>query len=105
MHYACFGSTQVPLEQLPGAGSVHHFLRSANNVYYLDGKVIQMYMFVETADINSVCKLACYDWIIYFAGTVLHPNEPLHLRKCLGPVIDVGPAMTEKILQHNGKVV
>ncbi len=34
-----------------------------------------------------------------------NPDEPLHLEKCLGHAIDVGPAMTAKILQHNGEVV
>ncbi len=34
-----------------------------------------------------------------------YPDEPLRLGRYLGPAIDVGPAMTAKILQHNGKVV
>ncbi len=78
---------------------------SANSVYLLDGKVPKTYMSGETADISQFCKLAWYDWIMYCPGTIDYPDEPLHIRKYLGPAIDVGPAMTAKILQQNGNVV
>ncbi len=42
---------------------------------------------------------------MYFLGTINYPDEPLCPGKYLGPVIDVGPARTAKILQHNGEVV
>ncbi len=42
---------------------------------------------------------------MYCLGNINYPSEPLCLGKYLGPAIDVGPAMTAKILQHNGKVV
>ncbi len=38
-------------------------------------------------------------------GTGDYPNEPLRLWKYLWSTIDVGPTMTAKILQNNGKVV
>ncbi len=50
------------------------------------------------------CELVWYNWIMYCPGTIDYPNEPLHLGKYLGPTIDVGPAMTAKILQHNSEV-
>ncbi len=59
----------------------------------------------ETADISQFCKLMWYNWIMYRPGTVDYPNEPLCLWKYLGPAIEVGPAMTAKLLQHNDKVV
>ncbi len=59
----------------------------------------------ETADISQFCELAWYDWVMYLPGTIDYPNEPLRLGKYLGPAIDVGPAITAKILQHKGKVV
>ncbi len=59
----------------------------------------------ETTDISQFCELAWYDRVIYCPGTFDYPNEPLHLKKYLGPAIDVGPAIAAKILQHNGKVV
>ncbi len=42
---------------------------------------------------------------MYCSGSVDYPNEPSHLRKYLGPAIDVGHAMTAKLLQYNDKVV
>ncbi len=78
---------------------------SANNVYCLDGKVPETYMSGDTADISQFCELVWYDWIMYCQGTIDYPNEPLRLGKYLGPTINVGPAMTAKILQHNGKLV
>ncbi len=78
---------------------------SANSVYRLDGKVPDTYMSGETADISQFCELALYNWIMYRPGTIDYPDEPLRLWKYLGPAIDVGLAMTAKILQHNGKVV
>lgn len=58
----------------------------------------------ETVKISQFCKLAWYNWIMYCLGTNEYPDERLHLGKYLGPVIDVGPAMTTKILQYNGEV-
>ncbi len=59
----------------------------------------------ETADISQFCKLAWYNWIMYCQGTIDFPDEPIHQGKYLGPAIDVGLAMTAKILQHNQEVV
>ncbi len=42
----------------------HICLHSVNSVYYLYGKVPDMYIFNETADISQFCDLVWYDWII-----------------------------------------
>ncbi len=78
---------------------------SANSVYCLDGKVPKTYMSGETANISQFCELAWYNWIMYCPGTIDYPDKPLRLGKYLGPAINVGPAMTAKILQRNGEVV
>ncbi len=75
---------------------------STNSVYRLDGKVLETYMSGETADNGQFCVLAWYDCIMYRPGTIDYPDEPLRLGRYLGPAIDVGPAMTAKILQQNG---
>ncbi len=59
----------------------------------------------ETADISQFCELAWYNWIMYCPGTIEYLDEPLRLGKYLGQTINVGPAMTAKILQQNGEVV
>ncbi len=76
-----------------------------NSIYCLDDKVPETYMPRETTDISQFCELAWYNWIMYCPGTIDYPDEPLRLRKYLGPAINVGPAMTAKIFQHNGEVV
>ncbi len=77
----------------------------ANSVNCLDGEVPETYMSGETADISQFFELTWYNWVMYCSGTIDYPNEQLHLGKYLGPAIDVGPAITAKILQHNGEVV
>ncbi len=57
----------------------------------------------DTADISQLCGLAWYDWIMYHPGTIDYPDEPSCLGKYLISGIDVGPAMTTNILQHNGE--
>ncbi len=79
--------------------------RSINSVYCLDGKVPKTYMSRESADIGQFCELAWYNRIMYNPGTIDYPDEPLCLGKYLGPAIDVGLAITTKMLQLNGKVV
>ncbi len=64
-----------------------------------------MDMSSETAGISQFCKLEWYKWIMYLPDTIGYPDKPLHLGMYLGPAIDVGPAMTAKILQQNGEVV
>ncbi len=59
----------------------------------------------ETADNSQFCVLAWYNWIMYRPGTIDYPDEPLCLGRYLDPAIDVGTAMTAKILQQNGEVV
>ncbi len=81
-----------------------HF-HSVNSVYRLDGEVPKTYMSGETADISQFFELAWYNWVMYRPGTVDYPDEPLQLGKCLVPALNVGPAVTAKILQHNGEVV
>ncbi len=58
----------------------------------------------ETADISQFCELGWYKWVKFRSTTVSFPVDPLVLGKYLGPSIDVGPAMTAKILTPTGKV-
>ncbi len=57
----------------------------------------------ETTDISQFCYW--YKWVEFRSTTISFPEDLLVLRKYLGPLIDVGPAMTTKILTPTGKVV
>ena len=61
----------------------------------------------ETADISPFCKLSFYEWVMYREDSkvVQYPDENPALGQYLGVAIDVGPAMTAKILKANGQVV
>ena len=59
----------------------------------------------ETSDISQFCEFAFYDWIMFRDQPVAFPDDNLVLGHYLGPAIDVGPALTAKILKANGEVV
>jgi hypothetical protein len=64
-----------------------------------------MVMSGETSDISQFCKFAFYDWIMFRDQPVAFPDDNPVLGRYLGPAIDMGPALTAKILKANGEVV
>ncbi len=74
---------------------------SVNSAYHLDGSIPKTYMSGETEDIGKFYEMTC----MCHPGTVDYPDESLHLGKYLGPTIDVGLAITAKLLQNNGEVL
>ena len=59
----------------------------------------------ETADISEFAEHGFYDWVKFRDVTVPFPEEKLILGRYLGPSVDIGPAMTAKILKDTGWVV
>ena len=59
----------------------------------------------ETSDISQFCKLEWFECIVYWDETVPFPDDEVKLGCYLGPSIDIGPAMTAKILTQNGQVL
>ena len=71
----------------------------------LNGEVPETIMSGETSDISQFCEFEWYEWV-YFRDTVVSfPEDKLVLGRYLGPSIDVGPALTAKILKQNGEIV
>ena len=64
-----------------------------------------MMMSGETSNISQFCEFTFYDWIMFRYQPVTFPNDNPVLGRYLSPVIDVGPALTAKILKANGGVV
>ena len=58
----------------------------------------------ETADISPFCEFGFWDGVKFMDSGVAFPNNPLVLGKYLSPSIDVGPAMTQHIMNANSKV-
>ena len=50
-------------------------------------------------------KYGWYQWVMFRDGNISYPGDKEVLGRYLGPSIDVGPAMTAKMLKENGQVV
>ena len=74
------------------------------DIYKLDGQVPETLISGQTADISPFVEYHFYDWIKYWDSLEAYP-EPKECLGCwLSPAMDVGPAMTTKILKDNGQV-
>ena len=78
---------------------------TALDIWQLQGQVPQTLMTGQTADISQLFELEWYEWVLYHNSEVKFPNDKLCLGRYLGPAMDVGPAMTAKILMPNGNTV
>jgi hypothetical protein len=60
-----------------------------------------------TADISQICEFAWYDWVMFrnTVNTIAYPDKRLTLGRYLGPAINIGLALTAKILKQNGQYV
>ncbi|KAI2509582.1 Reverse transcriptase (RNA-dependent DNA polymerase) [Fragilaria crotonensis] len=78
---------------------------TAHDIYKLGGQVPETIVSGETADISPFALFAWYDWVMFRDTSVSYPDDAMVLGRDLGPAIDIGPAMTRKVLKENGKVV
>ncbi len=59
----------------------------------------------ETADISPFATFRWNEWVLFRDTSVTYPDDTTVLGRDLGPAIDIGPAMTRKVLKANGKLV
>ena len=59
----------------------------------------------STADISHIAEFGYYDWVMYRDNNPSCPDDKLILGRYLGPAMDIGSALTAKILQPNGQYV
>ncbi len=80
---------------------------TAWDIYKLGGETPETVMSGETADISQFCDYSFYEWIMFRdeGKLVAYPDQNPVLGRFLGVAIDVGPAMTAKILKSNGEVI
>ena len=78
---------------------------TAHDIYSLDGQVPETMIKGETADISSVALFQWYEWVMFRDTSVKFPADNMVLGRDLGPAIDIGPAMSRKILKQNGHTV
>ena len=58
-----------------------------------------------TSDISQFCELELFEWVTFLDKTAPFSDDMLKLGHYLGPNIDVGPALTAKILTKNAQVL
>jgi hypothetical protein len=68
----------------------------------LDGQVPWTIVKSETANISAIALFCWYIWVIFRDTSISFPEDNMDLGHNLGPAIDVGLAMTWKILKENG---
>ena len=71
----------------------------------LEGQVPETIMSGQMADISPFAALGWYDWIKYYDSVHGYPKHKEILGRWLGPAVDIGPAMTSKVLKANGQVI
>ena len=84
--------------ELEGLIRLHKVLYIKN----LNGKVPETVMTGDTADISTIESNGWYDWMKFYdlvGNSFL--EDKYYLRHYLGQAIDIGPALTVKILKMN----
>jgi hypothetical protein len=71
----------------------------------LEGQVPETKVSGETADISPWALFDWYEWVMFRDTGVSDPADKWVLGRDLGPSIDVGPAMSRKVLKANGQVM
>ena len=77
---------------------------TALKIYELQGEVPETVLSGQTADISPFIEHGWYDWVMFYDSIAAYPEPKKKLGRWLGPVTDIGPAMTSKVLKANGQV-
>jgi hypothetical protein len=75
------------------------------DIYGLEGQVPESKIKGETVDISTIAEYAWYEWVKFRDTETKFPVSKIQLGRDLGAAIDIGPAMTRKILKQNGNVM
>jgi len=71
----------------------------------LNGQVPETIVSGQTAHISPFAEHAWYDWVMWYDSDAAYPKPKEQLGRWLGPAVDIGAAMTSKILKENGQVL
>jgi hypothetical protein len=75
------------------------------DVYGLEGQVPESNIKGETVDISTIAEYDWYEWVKFRDTAAKFSVSKIQLGRDLGAAIDIGPAMTHKILTKNGMVM
>jgi hypothetical protein len=77
---------------------------TALDSYELQGQVPETIVSGQTADISPFVEYEWFEWVMWFDRSAEFPEAKEKLGRWLGPALDIGPAMTMKIMKSNGQV-
>ena len=82
-------------------------IRSATTLprFDLDHQTPEAKMNGISADISDICEFEFYEWVMFNDPQGTFPETKFYLGRWIGPAVDVGSALTYKILKSNGQVV
>jgi hypothetical protein len=75
------------------------------DIYGLEGQVPESKIKVKTVDISTIAEHAWYEWVKFRDTAAKFPMSKIQLGSYLGAAIDIGPAITRKVLKQNGSVM
>jgi hypothetical protein len=70
-----------------------------------EGQVPESKIKGETVDISTIAEYSWYEWVKFRDTAANFPVSKIQLGRDLGSAIDIGPAITRKILKKNGMVM
>jgi hypothetical protein len=74
-------------------------------IYGLEGQVPESKIKGETVDISTIAEYDWYEWVKFRDTAANFHVSKIQLGSDLGAAIDIGPAMTRKIMKQNGSVM
>ncbi|KAI2510101.1 Reverse transcriptase (RNA-dependent DNA polymerase) [Fragilaria crotonensis] len=78
---------------------------TAHDQYRLEGQVPETVVRGDTADISALALFGWFEWVMFRDTSATYPDDKMILGRDLGPAVDIGPAMTRKVIKANGQVV
>jgi hypothetical protein len=75
------------------------------DIYCLEGQVPESNIKGETVDISTIVEYTWYEWVKFrYTAAKFHVSK-IQLGRDFGAAIDIGPAVTHKIMKQNGSVM
>jgi hypothetical protein len=78
---------------------------TALDIFSLEGQVPDTIVKGQTSDISPLAEYAWYEWVKFRDTGQSFPDSKEWLGRDLGPAIDIGPAMSRKVLKINDEVM
>ena len=99
--------TQTPSKLWDHCLELEGYIRSHTSInsFEIQGQVPETVLSGQTADISPFVELPWYGWVYYWDSKAQYPESKEKLGRWLGPSIDIGPAMTAKVLKANGQLL